>query len=178
MLKNLSYKKKNKLLLAAIILALLFVYSFTIKKTILLISEVNDTGMKAEKAKDAPARSALLKKEINRIDSRIGSQSGRVDEAQESLLELVTGYCRANNAVLREFPEATEARKGSFIIATNRFEVEGNFSVLLALVYMLEQQHGPGKVASVVYALKKNTKTKDMALTATIYLQNIKKNEL
>ncbi|MCW3071749.1 MAG: hypothetical protein JWO44_1639 [Bacteroidetes bacterium] len=175
MLKNIPYKKKNKVLLAAIILAVLFVYSFTIKKTILLISDVKDAERKAETAKDIPSRSALLNKEIEKIDSRIGTQTGLADESRQSLLEMVTGYCRSNNAVLREFPEATEATQGSFIVATNRFEVEGNFSVLLSFVYMLERKSSPGKVASVNYTLKKNTKTKEMALTATIYLQNIKK---
>lgn len=175
MLKDLSYKKKNTLLLAAIAFGLLCVYVLAFKKTIGLVAEVNATETKIEAAKDAPARSAFLQKEIEKLDATIGTQNRPDENSQQSLLELVTDYCKSNNAVLREFPVVTQELKGSFVVETNRFVVEGNFSTLLALVYTLEQKNTPGKIASVEYALKKDAKTREMALTATIYLQNIKK---
>jgi hypothetical protein len=174
MLSDISYKKKNRFLLGAMILAALFIYSFCIKKTLSLISEVKDTELKTEMAKDAPAASALLTKEIEKIDRKIGTKRSPGNDNQ-SLLGLVTSYCKSNNAVLREFPEATEAASGSFLVATNRFEVEGDFSSLLSLVYILEQKVDLGKIASVNYSLKKNLKNHELVLTATIYLQNIKK---
>ena len=53
--------------------------------------------------------------------------------------------------------------------------IGGNFSTLINLVYLLEQKYNLGKIASVNYQLKKDFKTKEMQLTATIFLQNIKK---
>jgi hypothetical protein len=175
MFKQISYKKKNKMLIAVLIIGGLLIYSFAIKKTIALVNEVQANSDKINSAKNAPARSQALKKEIEKIDTKIGAFNKVQENEQQSLLELITDYSHTKGTVLREFPEVTRENNGSFIVETNRFVVEGNFQSLLDLVYLLEQNKVPGKIASVDYVLKKDLKTKEMALTATIYLQNIKK---
>ncbi|MGZ4058661.1 MAG: hypothetical protein ACXVPU_06530, partial [Bacteroidia bacterium] len=91
------------------------------------------------------------------------------------LLELITGYCQVNNTVLREFPKTIIFEKGDILIETNRFVVQGSFQSLLNLIYTLEQKSKIGKVASVEYQIKKEIKDKKILLTASIFLQNIKK---
>ncbi len=170
-----TYRQKNKLLIAGLIAGACIIYMLSIKKTLTLISDVHDYEQKINQAKDAPAQSKQLEEQITAIDRQIGAFSSGNENKQQSLLDVVTAYCQSSGAILREFPEARENNEDAFIIATNYFVVQGNFSSLLSLVHLLEQHSVPGKIVSVDYSLKKDLKTREMALTATIYLQNIRK---
>lgn len=138
----------------------------------MIIDEYKTNQQKLEIAVNAPNLAQAIKTEINSIDSKIGA--GGTDKSQ-SLLELVSNYCQNNNLVLREFPEVLNSYKNDFNLSTQMFVIEGDFASLLQLVYTLEQKVKLGKVSSVDYTLRKNNTTKKMALTATVYLQNLKK---
>ncbi len=177
MLKNLTYKKKNQLLIIVSVLALYLIYAFAVKKTIAAYSEYNKAENQIELAVNAPVMAAQLESQLLQMDSKIGKQNVNGQNAEQALLELITNYCQNNHAVLREFPETTIAKQGDLFIETNLFVVEGEFASLINLVYILEQKNKLGKIASVRYQLKKDFKTKEMALTAAIYLQNVKQHE-
>ncbi len=128
-----------------------------------------------EQAANAPVMADQLEKELIRMDAKIGNHNTREENMNEALLSLITTYCQSNHAVLREFPETTVTQDGDLSVETNQFMIGGNFFTLINLVYLLEQKYSLGKVAAVNYQLKKDFKTKEMQLTATIFLQNIKK---
>lgn len=174
MLKNLTYKKKNQLLLVVAVFTLYLIYVFAIKKTITSYNEFNKAESQIELAANAPLMAAQLEKKLLQMDSKIGKQNINGQNTEQALLELITNYCQNNHAILREFPETTVAQQGNLFIETNLFVVEGDFASLITLVYLLEQKNKLGKIASVRYQLKKDFKTKEMALTAAIYLQNVK----
>ena len=174
MFKNLTYKKKNQLLIVVSVLALYLIYAFAVKKTIAIYSEYNTAENQIELAANAPAMAAQLESQLLQMDSKIGKQNINGQNTEQALLELITNYCQNNHAVLREFPETTIAKQGDLFIETNLFVVEGEFASLINLVYILEQKTKLGKIASVRYQLKKDFKTKDKTLTAAIYLQNVK----
>ena len=153
------------------------IYFLSVSKTIHVYSEYNTAAGKMEMAANAPVLAAELEKKLQAMDANIGSRKVAEGDAVQSLLELVTNYCQDHHSVLREFPEASTAANGDLVVCTNVIVVEGQFSDLLQLVYQLEQKSDLGKIASVYYALRKDRKSKDMALTATIYIQNIKKSE-
>jgi hypothetical protein len=175
-LKNTTYKKKNKILLIGGLLLIFMLYELTIKKTIAAYKECEEMNQKLESATNAPFTAAQLQKELVQMDTKIGNQDKNKQDQAQALLELVTNYCQDNQAILREFPEPVEVNNGDLLIRTTPFSVEGDFSTLLKLVYMLEQKVALGKIASVHYVVKKDLKTKIPALIATIYIQNIKKN--
>lgn len=177
MLKNLSYKKKNKLLIAVALLIFYLVYALAIKKTIASYDEYNKAENQIELAINAPKMAAQLENQLLQMDSKIGKQNKNGQNTEQALLELITNYCQNNHSILREFPETTMAQRGNLFIETNLFVIEGNFSSLINLVYLLEQKNKLGKIASVRYQLKKDFKTKEMALTAAIYLQNVKQQQ-
>lgn len=177
MFKNLTYKRKNQLLIIVSVLALYLIYAFAIKKTIATYSEYIKAEKQIELAANAPAMAAQLASQLLQMDSKIGKQNIDGQNTEQALLELITNYCQNNHAVLREFPETTIAKQGDLFIETNLFVVEGEFASLINLVYILEQKNKLGKIASVRYQLKKDFKTKEMTLTAAIYLQNVKQHE-
>jgi hypothetical protein len=174
LLKSLTYKKKNLLLLIVAVVGAFMIYSFAIKKTIAAWTQFSQNKDKMEQAANAPLMAAQLEKELIRMDAKIGNHD-TIHNVNEALLSLITDYCQSHHAVLREFPETTYTETGGLAIETNQFMIGGNFSTLINLVYLLEQKYSLGKIAAVNYQLKKDFKTKEMQLTATIFLQNIKK---
>lgn len=172
---QLTYKMKNRLLLLIAVVMFYLVYIFAIKQTLTAYKEYTASESQLHIAVNAPTLVKTLESRLMEVNTVIGSQqSGGEQNTEQALLELITNYCQKQHLVLREFPETVVTRQGDLLVETNQFEVEGNFSSLVSLVYILEQKHKLGKVASVRYQLKKDMKTKEMALTASIYLQNIK----
>ena len=154
---------------------LFFVYELAIKETINMYSTYSDAEKKITLAASAPMLASQLEKKLSQIELKLGNENIKKQNTADALLELTTNYCQNNHAVLREFPKTTITDQGDMTIETNQFVIEGNFSTLINLVYILEQKNKLGKVASVKYQLKKDFKTKEMALTAAIYVQNVKK---
>lgn len=164
------------MLIAVAILLVLVVYNFAVKKTILAHNDCSLAEDQIALAANAPLMASQLERELTQMDTRIGNANLEEKSGQE-LLELLTNYCQKNDAVLREFPETTVTEKEKLTVETNLFIVEGNFSTLINLVYILEQKSKLGKLASVHYQLKKDLKSRNMVLTSIIYLQNVKKKE-
>lgn len=176
MFANLTYKKKNQLLIIGAILSFFLIYNLGIKKTILAHDTYEEAQSKIVIASNAPVMVTKLEKELSQIDLKIGSQNNNVIDPAQGLLGLITDYCQSNNIVLREFPASVETEQKNLVIETNQFTVEGNFSKLINLVYILEQKKKLGKVSSVHYQFKKDQKSRELVLTATVYIQNIKRN--
>ncbi len=177
MFKKMTYKGKNRLLFVVAVLLTFILYYFAIKKTI----QAHHDCMYAEEqitlASNAPIMAAKLQKELTQMDAKIGRDDLKEKNIGQELLELVTRYCQTNHVVLREFPETTVTEQEKLIVETNMFIVGGDFAKLINLVYLLEQKSKLGKITSVRYQLKRELKSKEMVLTATIYVQNVTKNE-
>jgi hypothetical protein len=137
--------------------------------------QFSENKVKMEQAANAPEMAAQLEKELIHMDAKIGNHHTKNPNVDEALLSLITDYCQSHHAVLREFPETTYAEDGELEVETNQFMIGGNFATLINLVYLLEQKYNLGKVIAVNYQLKKDFKTKELQLTARVFLQNIKK---
>lgn len=174
MLQGWSYRKKNKALVFTAMLFLVLAYMLSIKRTIAVYREANVLESQSELAVNAPEKAAGLEKQLAGIDNLLGMQP-QAGNVQQMLLGVITGYCKERNTVLREFPKTVYHEEKDFIVETNVFTVEGSFSQLLKLVYLLEQENHIGKISSARFFIKKDPKTHTTALNATIYLQNIKK---
>jgi len=163
--------------MAGMLLTLLLAYLLAVKRTVEAYRNYTAASQKAELADNAPMLQAQLEKELMQMDAKLAGSNSSGKPTEQQLLEQVTNYCQDQHIVLREFPQATSALQGDMLVETNRFTVEGNFAALLNLVYILEQKNRLGKIVSVHYALGKDMKTKEMLLTATVFLQNVKKQE-
>lgn len=176
MLQKLTYKTKNRLLLIASILLAFASYQLSFKKTIEAYRACTNSEAKLELASNAPELVNELENKVAKMNALLGNQNKDNKLQEQALLELVTHYCQENDAVLRDFPQNVSSLQEHMLVTTNRFVVEAKFATLVKLVYLLEQKNNLGKVVSVRYQYKKDNKTREMALTATIYLQNIKRN--
>lgn len=175
MFKTLSYKKRNKLLLIAASFLAVVVYFLAIKKSIVVIKQYRALKEQLQIASDAPQKAAELQKKLAELDHVLEQQQQTTTSVQETLLGFITNYCQNNNLILREFPKTIHVNEKDFLIETNVFTVEGGFLKILPMIYLLEQKNKIGKIASVNFQTKKDFKTKNTALTATVYLQNVSK---
>lgn len=175
MFKNLSYKRKNILLLAGSVMFGLIVYFYAFERTIGLIKECTQLEEQLRQAENAPQKLAELKRKLNSIESDLGGNGNFGGDIQQALLEKISRYCNENNIALREFPQPVVSQEQDYIIETNIVVIEGSFLKLLKLVYQLEQVQRTGKVAAVHFLAKEDLRTKRQMLTASLYLQNIKK---
>lgn len=175
MLKNLSYKKKNILLLSACLLFGFIIYLYAFERTFGLMDECALLEEQLQQAENAPQKLSELKIELNAIESRLGEGGKFGGDVQQALLEKISRYCNENNIALREFPQPVVSQEQDYIVETNVVVIEGSFIKLLKLVYQLEQVQRTGKVAAVHFMAKEDLRTKRLQLTASLYLQNIKK---
>lgn len=176
MFRGLTYRNKNRLLLAAGIVVGMIIYSKPLKKTFLLYEEYEHLRELNTVAEDAPKKVEQLKHKLATMDIALGgSRNEDSENVQQQLLGAITRYCQSNALILREFPKTQSNRQNDIEVETNVFIVEGNFKKLLELVYLLEQKERIGKPVSVSFQSKQDSKTKKLALTAAIYVQNVKK---
>ncbi len=178
MLKGLTYKKKNRFLWVGLFLFAWIIYSYAISDTLKAWNDCDEMEQRLAQAADAPMQNAVLEKRLKEMEALIGSgKQGAVDARQE-LMGIAAAWCQESRCTLREFPATILTEEKDLRVETNMITLEGNFKELLGLVYKLEQRDKPGKLASVDFQMKKDPKTKNRILTATIYIQNIKKTEM
>ena len=175
MLQHLSYKNKNRLLAVGALLFAVISYVLAFKATFDLRSECAAMREELSIAAMAPQRIAKLEMQLRSIEGVIGGQTEEGIDPQQQLLEFVTNYCERERITLQEFPQAISHEEEDYAVETNIFVVRGNFIKLLKMAYALEQEMRIGKVVAVAYSSRKNPRTKRLELTATVYLQNVRK---
>ena len=176
-LKDLTYHKKNRLLLFGSVAFLVFVYFFTISDTIDLLMEHQVVKEKLAEAQNAPAQITTLEARMLKMDEQVGMFMSSADFTQDTLIDLVSRFCNENHLDLKEYPSPDLNKENDYRIATNRIVAQGSYANLLKLAYALEQEFRVGRIASLQFNSLKNNKTKKLYLNATILLQNYKKVE-
>ncbi len=177
MLKNISYRKKNKLLFVATILILLIVYFQAIHKTVALYAENNFLEEQSEIAKNAPQAIRQLEKQLAQLDARLGTKKNNVTDNREYVLNKLSEYCQNYSLQLSSYPQSIFNESNEYVIESKKIEVTGNFKNITKLVYAIESELQLGRVASLQYLLKKDNATKKDMLVAKIIVQNIKYNK-
>lgn len=171
-----SYKKKNILLIAGAFLFSIIIYYYAIEKTIDVINGCIEFKDQLKIAENAPQKHLDLIQKLDKVKGLLGNGGKFGVDVQQVLLEKISKFCSENNIILKDFPRPVTVQEQDFIVETNIIVVEGDFIKLLKLVYQLEQIQRTGKVAAVHFIAKEDLKTKRLMLTASLYLQNIKKS--
>jgi len=179
MLQNLTYKKKNKILLVTGAILCLVIYVVAISETVELRNLCANLKTQVQLSEGGSQRVAVYERRLNVIENklRLSQFQGKQEEVQQALLSTVTNYCQSNGLLLREFPSTILNEESDFVIQTNRFVVEGPFVKSLDLLYQLEQKKKLGKVSSVNFQIKKDYKTKTQTLATCVYVQNVKREK-
>jgi hypothetical protein len=171
MMKKLSWKRKNQLLLAGAVALLWIVYSYAITNTLNARSECKILQQRIDSAASAPAQLAALRAQMEQLKNTT-SVSDSSAAAHEKLLGIITNYCQQNNLVLRDFSLAVNFVQQDWSVDNHPVTVEGNFAGLLRLVHHLERQDA-GNVISTEFRSRRDNKTQALSLSLVIYIQTI-----
>lgn len=175
--KHISYKKKNRALAIGSILFAFAAYNISLVPTIDLYKECNTLESSLNEMQDIDKNMLIIKRQLGNMDAQSGTKTSVNTNIREALLGTLTSYCQSSNVLLKDFPKTNVSQEGDYKIETNVFVVEGAFTKLLKLIYLLEQKNRIGKIASTKFEIKKDLRTQSLALTAAVYMQNIKKIE-
>ncbi|MDB5274739.1 MAG: hypothetical protein JWO58_3106 [Chitinophagaceae bacterium] len=170
---KLTYQQKNKVLTIGYVVFLFLVYQLAISKCWELYSQNATLEEKLVTAKDSYQNKEELEKRQEKLNHHISSFFVDSLKHQEYLLETISTYCHQHQLLIKDIPPVTEYREDDFEVGTHRMVIEGSFIPLLKLVYLLEQKNKSGRVSSVCFSSKYDTKRKKEVLSLILYIQNI-----
>lgn len=170
---KLSYQQKNKVLAIGGVVFLFIVYQLAISKSFELYSQNSLLEEKLTAAKMSYKSKEELDTKEAKLDGHLSSFFVDSLSHQEYLLETISTYCHQHKILIKEIPARTEYREDNFEVGTHRIVLEGSFISLLKMVYLLEQKSKMGRVSSVSFSLKYDTKRKREVLSLILYIQNI-----
>ena len=172
MIQNLTYRKKNYLLLVGFILLIATVYKLSISRTLDEVTMYETYMRQIEVGNTAHSQIWEYKKKLTFYENNLGLFETDSLHNHEQILVAVSEYCQKNNLTIEYFPAELKESYGDFSLSTHKIEVRGDFKGLLYLIYHLEKVEQLGRIASVQLEKKLDKKTKRIILTAAIYLQN------
>ena len=172
--KNLSYKNRNKVIIAGFPVILVLLWFLVFQQTYGLYASNEDLKEKIVRAKHAPENLKSLKNKLLFIDRKIETYLSDSVKNRENILHLVSNFCGKENIILKDFPQGTISAESEIEIETNKIITEGNFRNQLLLLHNLEYVNRTGRPASVQFLKTFDNKRKQEILNMTIYLQNIR----
>lgn len=171
---NLSWKKKNRLLLAAALLFAWIIYSAAISRTLELRTTCVNLQNEIDSAQGAPEQIAALQAELNSLNafSALSDSAANDSTMHEQLLDDVALYCSTHNVVLRGYAPPVRYRRDNWIVETHAVTVEAGYVEIVKMLDHLRNFPSARIVATDIHTEKDN-KNRKTALLATIYIQNI-----
>jgi hypothetical protein len=171
MMRRLTWKRKNQLLVIGAVILLWIVYSFAISKTLAARSACIDMQERIDSAGSAPDQLIRLKQEF----ANFQSETGAIDtsnEVHEYILGIVTTYCANNNLILRDFTHPYRLQQQEWKIEDHPLTVQGSFIGLLKLLHHLEKEPRSNVISSE-FRSRRDPKTQELSLSLVIYIQTI-----
>ncbi len=176
--KDLTYRKKNLMLLVGTFFLLVLGYIFSFGKTIEVWQSNEKLEEDAAVIQNAPTEIQNLKANISYLDRSLRSYVRDTISGEEYLLEKISESCRKYGVILVELLPPQLLEENEYSIETRFVKARGGFNNLLRLVYDLENKYQVGRVSSVKYVVEEDRKSNTKHLYARIYIQNLKQKDL
>lgn len=173
MLNNKSNKEKLLFGSVGAFILILVIYQFTFKKTFEEIGKCNQLEERIVNGNNASDKIPEIEAKLRKLGSVPEDNADFEGSFHELLLNIVSEYCSQKKLQLVEFPEQHYYEENGIEVNTYKFVVEGRYTKLLKLLYMIETSGLQGNVASVDFTTEKNRKTKQLELYMTVYIQKI-----
>ena len=164
-----DYKKRYQLLVGGAFLFLLLAYWLAFGKTWALYQEVSELEERQANAGQAWQEISSFEQQLEQLDA----QQNNPSFTQNQLFQKVTAFCQEQQLAIQAMPESAIYEEQDVSILHNSIQVQGAFIPMVRLIYALERQQQLGRVVSVEFSTKKNLRTRNRELSASIALQNI-----
>lgn len=174
---QLTYRQKNIYGGILFLIMVLVVYNYNISPTLDLLQENNRLSANIKRAKGASQRLVNMKSKGVRLNKRLVNYMSDTLSDQQLLLKVVGQYCDDHHMKLRNFPATRTEVTEDFTLRTNEIIVEGTFSDLLQLMYLLETKYPVGRLASAEFEKVRDKKIRKDVLLLKMHFQKIKVND-
>lgn len=164
--------KKNKLLIAGLILGLYIGYTYAISNTLLYYRKYKEQqNLLAINSNDPTLLKKLVYKE-KQLDSLLLEYGHHKEGSfQNLLLQELSSISKSNSLRIIDFQEPHIVSGNDITTSSYIFSLEGSFNGILLLLNTIENNPSLGVVKHINFSKKTNYKTNTDYLTAEIILQ-------
>jgi hypothetical protein len=172
---SLTYRHKNFLLWAILLLVMVFIYKKNVRATLSLISDCSELESRIERATNADVRLSMLRTEMKRLNAHSGNTSISSEQVEQEILNQAAAVSQKENLVISSFKEAHTATTNGYIITSHMIEVEGGFVPAVKFIYAFEREFKDARLVSVRFYTREDYKTKKKYLYGTLCFQHVRK---
>jgi len=171
----------NKISFVLVLILVLFfgnyIFENTIGKTLELKKEYEELLELSTSEIDYSSLLVRTNKQLEELDKLIIDENKHAGQIQQVIMEQIEDLKLQYNVSITKMPAPHQYQLGNYIVLTEVFELEGTYKNLLRLINELELKFEQANLSSLNFELKRDFTTNKNKLYATIYFQNIKKNE-
>ncbi|CAM1344619.1 hypothetical protein [Tenacibaculum amylolyticum] len=168
-----SFKGKNILLLAGVILSLPIIYWLSIKKTVALKAEYEVLEEDKKEIENISSTISYLEQENRYIDSIFKKENVSVNNSfQQIILKKINAYKETNAIEILEFKNPIEVVENQIRVELYPITIKGDFNVLLKFLSFFEQE-GLGEIKTYTFEKKKEIARRKEYLVLQLYLKKI-----
>ena len=164
--------RKNKILIAGLVLSLYICYAFAFSNTISYYSTYTSQKEIVENSIVSPGQLQKLVVREKMLTESLSQYTGVTGASfQNTLLKELSTYSQQHGLKIIDFKEPHRFTEKDLVTTSYTFSLEGSFNGILLLVSQVENNPALGFVRSLTFIKKRNYKTGSDYLTAEVILQ-------
>lgn len=169
----LAYNQKIKLLGLAAVIFMFICYQYPFKKTWYAYTAYQENAVNAEQSGNFINLFPGLQQQEKKMADLIKNHTADTVNSPKETLAFITSFCKLNKLKLTEYLPMQITENSNFNIATRQISVEGSYTLLLKLLFELENQQFYGRLCSANFKSIEDPYSHKIILTCTLYLQNL-----
>ncbi len=168
------HSTKIKLLPIAVIVLAWFCFTLAIKKTVLLKKEYKELSTTLAQADGIPRELRLLSQKKKYYDTILSQLDQEDTSLQNILLRTINTGALKYEVKIMDFNEPHRYITAESETFTFIFDLKGDFTDILKVVYILEQEKNLGEVVHLKFLKQKDYSKRKDYLIAQVFLRHIK----
>ncbi|WP_378185619.1 hypothetical protein ACE939_10955 [Aquimarina sp. W85] len=168
-------QNKIILLILGLLLAYVLAYQFAISNTVALYTDNKMLNNDLQLAQESNVKYTTLKKKEQELNSILTTNNIDEHAIQNSLLKTLNYISKDIKFNIQKFeePHSHQDTETKEVTTTYNFTLEGDYSSLIQVVYLLEQSYSFGNIAHINFTKIKDYRTNKSSLHCKILLQKI-----
>ena len=176
-LKNLSYRKKYRLLWVGTFVLFLIACQISLQPTWKAYSRYHTFSEQGQQETPAAERLIQLRRELEKAEAYMATY--RTDSTlTDPLLTGLTPLCRTYGVRIDALTPTREEPMGNHTVIIRSIRLQGNYLSLLKVIHHLEYRLRAGRLASVQFIVQEDLLRGKKILYANCYLQQLHIDEV
>ncbi len=175
--KQLSNKITFFIIAALLLISGNYIFNNTLGGTFKLKQEFEEMLMVTESERDYSADLNMVNQRLESMDKLMVGKELSAGQVQQLIMKRIEELRGEFNVQITNVPAPHQYKMSDYTVITGIFEVEGRYADILMLIHEMETSFDKAILASVNFEVKRNFIKNKEQLYATLYFQNIKKND-